>query len=87
MTDPIPGRTGWAFGFENEETPSVSGDINADPTDREGHTQLTFTPDIPQGLTRPLALDIRAGFLDPMGRRVGEHFTIPVRRTAPLIGL
>lgn len=87
VTDPIPGLTGWAFGFENEETPSASGDISADPTDHEGHTQLTFTPDIPPGLTRPLALDIRAGFLDPMGRRVGEHFTIPVRRTAPLIGL
>lgn len=86
-TDPIPGLKGWAFGFENEEPPSASGDISAAPTDHDGQTQLTFTPDIPQGLTRPLALDVRAGFLDPMGRRVGEHFTIPVRRTAPLIGL
>ncbi|MCQ9156310.1 alpha-2-macroglobulin family protein [Acidomonas methanolica] len=85
--DPVPGHKGWAFGFENEDIPSGSGDIGAIPTDRDGHARLAFTPDIPQGLTRPLDIDVRAGFLDPMGRRVGEHLTIPVRRTAPLIGL
>ncbi|GEK95225.1 alpha-2-macroglobulin [Gluconobacter kanchanaburiensis NBRC 103587] len=86
-TDPVPGYKGWAFGFENEDIPTGGGDISAAPTDHDGHTRLAFTPDIPQGLTRPLAIDIRAGFLDPMGRRVGEKLTVPVRRTAPLIGL
>lgn len=86
-TDPVPSHKGWAFGFENEDIPSSSGDISTAPTDHDGHALLTFTPDIPQGLTRPLDIDVRAGFLDPMGRRVGEHLTIPVRRTTPLIGL
>lgn len=85
--DPVPGYKSWSFGFENEDMKSAEGEIDAAPADPQGRARLSFTPDIPRGMTKPLEVDVRAGFLDPTGRRVGERLTIPVRRTTPLTGL
>lgn len=86
-SDPLPHYRGWSFGLENEDMASIGGDIDAPPAGPDGHARLTFTPEIPPGLTRPLAIALNAGFLDPTGRRVGDERLIAIRRTTPLIGL
>ncbi|GBQ20002.1 alpha-2-macroglobulin [Gluconacetobacter sacchari DSM 12717] len=85
--DPVADYRGWSFGLENEDMAPIGGDIDAPPAGPDGHARLAFTPDIPPGLTRPLAVALDAGFLDPLGQRVGQQRLIAIRRTAPLIGL
>lgn len=84
---PLPAYKDWVFGYATETLPDSSGNLDFPPTDAKGNTLATVPVSLPPGLTQRLAIALTARVIEPSGHPITKVLTVPLRRTAPLIGL
>jgi hypothetical protein len=85
--DPFPALAGYRIGLMDEAYAPDSRDLEMPDTDGEGHTTLPVTIDKAPDVTRPVKAEIDVEVDDPSGRASRTSVSIPVRPSAPSIGI
>ncbi|MBS0638645.1 MAG: alpha-2-macroglobulin family protein [Proteobacteria bacterium] len=84
---PFADRAGWRFGLVDEPFAPDQIPVTVPTTDGDGRTELAVTLDKVPDTTRPLKAELEVAVNDPSGHAAYARASLPVRGTAPLIGL
>ncbi|HVZ08353.1 alpha-2-macroglobulin [Rhodopila sp.] len=89
VADPLPfaDRAGWRFGLADEPFAPDQRDLPVPNTDGDGRTAVVVGLDQVPDTTRPLKAELDIAVNDPSGHASHAAASLPVRGTAPLIGI
>lgn len=85
--DPFPDWPNYRFGLAQEEWAVMEDQGDLEATDELGRTKLAFAAPVLPGTTLPLAAEIRMTVFEPSGRPTTRIASLPLHRSAPMIGI